>query len=64
MSQEGIEFTIKNDGTMEVDMIGFKGQACEEEIKALLDSLGGNLKTTKKDEYYQKEKNQVQQRRF
>ena len=34
MSEE-IEFTIHPDGTIEVDMIGYKGKACEADMKKI-----------------------------
>ena len=60
---EKVEFTIKPNGEVEIDMIGFKGSSCADEVKTFLDALGGSAKSTKKNEFYQKEKVQVKQRR-
>ncbi|KQN96862.1 DUF2997 domain-containing protein [Paenibacillus sp. Leaf72] len=46
-----IEFTFKNDGSVSIEAIGFKGQGCEEATKAFEQALGQLEKRSHKPEY-------------
>ena len=54
-TKETVEVYVYEDGTVEIDAIGFKGKACEniaKKVEAALKAKGG--KTTKiKPEYYE-----------
>lgn len=39
MAEEHIKITIRPDGTLESDSLGIKGEACLEELQALLGEL-------------------------
>lgn len=60
MSQE-IEFKILPDGTVEIDMTGYKGNACEAELRKITRILGEVVKSKKKQEYYETSKVQITQ---
>lgn len=62
-SAKEIEFTIKPDGTVEADLLGYKGQGCAGDIQDILNALGGKKKTTKKQEYKRDKKVRVSQKR-
>jgi hypothetical protein len=51
MSKE-IEIAFNDDGTMDVDQIGFKGSACSGNINDLLKALGKVENVKKKPEFY------------
>jgi len=63
MKNKEMEIVVKPDGTVDIDMIGYQGKGCSEEIIKLLDAVGGKSKKKQKSEFYQKEKVQVQQKR-
>jgi len=63
MADKEMEIVFKNDGTVDIDMIGYHGKGCAEEINELLDAVGGKSKRKQKEEYYQKDKVQIQQKR-
>ena len=63
MANEEMEIVIKNDGTVDIDMIGYHGKGCAKEITELLDAVGGKSKKKQKEEFYQKDKVQIQQKR-
>lgn len=64
MSGKEIEIIIGTDGTVSVDMIGYQGNGCSEEAGKIIDALGTALKSNKKNEYYQKKKNEVKQNKY
>ncbi len=55
MSKE-IEYTIKPDGTVEVDLQGFKGQGCSQTADEVMKNLGKDINKDKKREYFDTEK--------
>lgn len=55
-----VTVTISNDGTVEVDVDGVKGDGCQKYTDAVLKALGGPvIKDEKKPEFYQKADNTV-----
>lgn len=52
MSFKEIELTFNPDGTVEIDQIGWEGQACDGAIKDLIEKLGIEKEVTKKPEHY------------
>lgn len=56
-----IEYTIKPDGTVEIDLQGFKGQGCAETAEAIIKKLGKSIKEERKQEYYETEKVRINQ---
>jgi elongation factor P hydroxylase len=50
-----IECVINTDGTVEIDMIGFKGKGCEKILDQLTKALGQKVESKTKQEYYQQE---------
>lgn len=55
MSKE-IEYTIKPDGTVEVDLQGFKGQGCSQTADQIIKQLGKDVQNDRKREFYETEK--------
>lgn len=52
MSKE-IKILIRPDGTIEMETIGYKGQACEEVLDKLVEQIGGTVdKSNLKSEYW------------
>ena len=51
--RKSIEVTIKTDGKVEIEAIGFKGGACEKATQAIEQALGTVAARKKKPEYYQ-----------
>lgn len=57
-----IEFTIDEDGNVEIDLIGFEGKGCTEMSDKLIKALGHATFQQKKKEFYKpvvKEKQKV-----
>ena len=52
MADQNIEIKIGTDGTVDIDMIGFKGQACDIELRKLVKEIGVVTSNKKKQEYY------------
>lgn len=48
-----IKVTVNEDGSLEIEAVGYKGNACEKATAALEKALGVAGKRTKKPEYYQ-----------
>lgn len=61
MSQE-IEFKILPDGTVDINMIGYKGNACDIDMKKIIRQLGESVKSKKKQEYYDSSKVKITQK--
>ena len=57
--EKEIDIVINKDGTITADQIGWEGKDCDRAIDDLLKSLGGKVKSTKKQEYYKKGKVKV-----
>ncbi len=53
MADKEIEIKIGPDGTVDIDMIGFKGQACDLELRKLAKSIGVVVSNKKKQEFYE-----------
>ena len=64
MNNQEITVTIKQDGLVDFDMIGFEGQECSKAVKVFLDALGGEVKRTQNEDYYKKNKVRINQRRM
>lgn len=62
-SAKEIEFTIKPDGTVKADLLGYEGKGCQGDIQDILNALGGKAKTTKKQEWKRDKKVRVNQKR-
>lgn len=58
-----VEFTIDEDGNIEVDMQGFHGKGCSQLSEKLARALGVVVKNKKKAEYYQSTKTKQKIRR-
>lgn len=54
MREERITITINEDGSLNVKTNGIKGEACLEEVNALLDELSNIKEIKKTDEFNQK----------
>ena len=54
MREERITITINEDGSLNVKTDGIKGEACLEEVNALLDELSNIKEIIKTDEFNQK----------
>ncbi|MEI0604998.1 DUF2997 domain-containing protein [Brachyspira alvinipulli] len=54
MREERITITINEDGSLNVKTDGIKGEACLEEVNALLDELSNIKEIKKTDEFNQK----------
>lgn len=50
--QKEIEIKIKPDGSIDVEMLNFKGQGCAESAAKFIEALGRSVKVDKKQEYY------------
>lgn len=50
-----VEFTIKTDGTIEIDLINFKGKGCKEVGDLLAEGLGKKSKSDIKGEFYKQD---------
>ena len=51
--RKSIEVTIKPDGKVEIEAIGFKGGSCEKATQAIEQALGTIATRKKKPEFYQ-----------
>lgn len=51
-----IEFTIKRDGTIDVEALNHKGDACLSDIGELMEGLGTVTDEQKKSSFYEKER--------
>ena len=58
-----IEFTIKPDGEVEVDQIGYEGKNCVNDVKEILNALGREKSVKRKKEYYRDQKVKLNQGR-
>jgi hypothetical protein len=54
-TKQSIEFTINEDGSIEIHPVGFKGKKCTEVTKELIEALGIVKTTNYTSEYYQQE---------
>jgi hypothetical protein len=52
MDEEKIIITISEDGKIQADAIGFKGEICEKELEKLLEGFPEIEKDDKKSDYY------------
>lgn len=55
-----IEIVIAADGQVQIEAIGFKGNACEKATAAIEAALGVETSKKKKPEYYQREEKRQQ----
>lgn len=53
MEQKEIEIKVLPDGTVEIDLIGYKGQGCDVDLKKITKSLGIITDSKKKSDFYQ-----------
>ncbi|MDO6995093.1 DUF2997 domain-containing protein [Brachyspira innocens] len=60
MKEERITITINEDGSLNVKTDGIKGEACLDEVNALLDELSNIKEIKKTDEYNQRVNTQEQ----
>jgi len=61
MGKESIKFTIKQDGTVEEEVMGVQGDTCQGLTKELEDKLGDLQMRVYKSEYYQQKDVTLQQ---
>lgn len=61
-SYKTIKVLISDDGTIEIDQIGYQGKECQNDIQDLIDAMGEEKKTIRKPEYYKENKVRIQQR--
>ena len=54
MKEERITITINEDGSLNVKTEGLKGEACLDEVNALLDNVANIKEIKKTDEYNQR----------
>ena len=57
-----VKVLINDDGTVEMDQVGYKGKECHGDIQDLISALGDEKKVTKKPEYFKDNKIQIKQR--
>jgi len=62
MPKKEINITIKPDGTVDIDQVGWKGQGCSGAIDELLKTIGDKKVSKKKSEWYKKVKIKQQQK--
>lgn len=55
-----IECIVNTDGTIEIDLIGFKGKGCEKLADELARALGKKVTSKVKNEFYEQETTQKQ----
>jgi len=55
-----IEFTIDENGNVEIDMINFQGKGCADLSGKLAKALGEQVEHVKKKEYYKPKQTQKQ----
>ncbi len=58
------EIEIDENGNISADSKGFHGPLCEQELNDILDGIEGNEFGKKKPEYFSKEKNSLQLKKF
>jgi hypothetical protein len=56
MSRKQIVITVKNDGSVEIETMGYKGPVCLEEAKFLKDLLGHEIAVQLCPTYHQRGK--------
>lgn len=61
MSQE-IEFKILPDGSIDINMTGYKGVTCDTDMKKILRQLGEAASSKKKQEYFDNSKVKTKQK--
>ena len=52
MNERSIDIKIGPDGTIHVDLIGYKGVGCEETLRKISKILGQPVTSAKKADYY------------
>lgn len=57
MADTEMEIIIRKDGTVEIDMIGYKGTACDLELRKLAKNIGVIVGNQKKQDYYKDDPN-------
>ena len=62
MSKRTIEVTVESTGGIIIEAVAFKGADCEKATQYLEEALGVAGQRTKKPEYYQRSRQQHQQK--
>lgn len=62
MEEHEIDIVINPDGTLEIDLIGYKGKACEADLAKISASLGVKMLSKRKREYYEDAKVRVKEK--
>ena len=57
-----IEITIKEDGTLDLDQLGYEGKECAGAIDDIIKLLGTEVKNVKKADYFKQQKVHINQR--
>ena len=60
--QKTIKIFVNDDGTVEIDQVGWEGKKCHTDVKDLITALGKETKNVKKSEYYRDAKVQIRQK--
>jgi len=55
-TNKDITIVIDEDGKVSAEAHGYKGKGCADDIDEILAGVGKKLKTTKKTDYYDKQK--------
>lgn len=63
MSSKEIIISINEDGTSEINMVGWEGKECASSdiVKAIIAAIGKETKVTKKQEYYKDNEVRIRQ---
>ena len=59
MEEKHIDIQILADGTISVDLIGYKGVGCEEELRKISKVLGKPITSSKKCDYYDPQNEEI-----
>ncbi len=63
MSSKEIILLVNEDGTSEINMVGWEGKECSSSdiIKSIINAIGKETKVTNKQEYYKENEVQIRQ---
>ncbi len=62
LNEKEIEIVVETDGTVKADQIGWEGKSCDNAIDDLLKTIGKNVKSTRKKEWFKNQKVKLEQR--
>ena len=64
MPEKIIDITIKPDGTIDFDQLGYDGKGCQGDIDEIIREIGKVKSVKRKKEFYKTEKVKIKQRRI